>query len=95
MVGDVFSDWMTCLNNEFKNAGRKVLMIMDNSSTHTFGECNSDNFTWIQLPSYESHGTCIFATKCDKCGTTIRLRNYCIVQGTVRVQTSGMGVISF
>ena len=26
---------MTCLNNEFKNAGRKVLMIKDNSSTHT------------------------------------------------------------
>ena len=35
MVGDGFSDWMICLYNEFKNADCKVLMIMDNSSTHT------------------------------------------------------------
>ena len=35
MVGDTFAEWMTRLNNEFKNAGRKVLMIMDNFSTHS------------------------------------------------------------
>jgi len=35
MKGDVFADWMTCLNNEFKKEDRKVLMIMDNSSTHS------------------------------------------------------------
>jgi hypothetical protein len=34
MKGDIFEAWILQLNNHFKDQNRKVIMILDNASSH-------------------------------------------------------------
>ena len=52
MTSYVFESWMMSLNVYFKSQKQKVLLVMDNSTTHSLkhvGRCISFDFSTLQL----------------------------------------------